>query len=92
MKLALIMILNFQGKMFRYLSREMPKALPQNLKSRRIAQLETYSSCVPRSQVKSIFSPAYVNISPRQQQLLDPKGSHTSPEWLPPTAEHQRER
>ena len=42
---------------FRYLSREMPKAFPQNLKSRRIAHLEKYSFFVPRSQVEDNFFP-----------------------------------
>ena len=63
----------------RYLSREMPKALPQNLKSRRIAQLETYSSCVPRSQVKSIFFPCIRQYFSKTTTAVGSKGiSHIS--------------
>ena len=47
---------------FRYLSREMPKAFPQNLKSRRIAHLEKYAFFVPRSQVEDKFFPPHKSI------------------------------
>ena len=63
----------------RYLSREMPKALPQNRKSRRIAHLEKYSSCVLRSQVEEYFFPRISQYFSKTTTAVASKGiSHIS--------------